>query len=73
MGQFSVGDNTKSTDAMIIQTIIGMAHNLSMEVIAEGVETQSQRDFLWVAGCRLYQGYLFGKPVPAEEFMARLS
>ncbi|HTN94864.1 MAG TPA: EAL domain-containing protein [Gallionella sp.] len=64
---------TKSTDSMIVQTIIGMAHNLGIEVIAEGVETDSQRDFLWGAGCRFYQGYLYGKPVPAREFNARLT
>jgi len=61
--------STKSTDCMIIQTIIGMAQNLGIEVIAEGVETNEQRDFLWGAGCKLYQGYLFGKPVPQEEFI----
>ncbi len=63
---------TKSTDAAIIQTIIGMAKNLGMEVIAEGVETQAQRDFLEGAGCRLYQGYLFSQPVPLDEFVALL-
>jgi diguanylate cyclase (GGDEF)-like protein/PAS domain S-box-containing protein len=63
---------TKASDATIIQTIIGMAENLGMEVIAEGVETKEQRDFLAANGCRLYQGYLFGKPVPLDEFMARL-
>ncbi|MHB1116944.1 EAL domain-containing protein [Sideroxydans sp.] len=59
---------TKSSDAAIIQTIIGMANNLGMEVIAEGVETQAQRDFLEWNGCKLYQGYLFSKPVPLAEF-----
>jgi EAL domain-containing protein (putative c-di-GMP-specific phosphodiesterase class I) len=59
---------TKSSDASIIQTIIGMANNLGMEVIAEGVETQAQRDFLEWNGCKLYQGYLFSKPVPLAEF-----
>ncbi|HSM99043.1 MAG TPA: EAL domain-containing protein [Gallionella sp.] len=63
---------TKTTDAMIVQTIIGMANNLGIEVIAEGVETDVQRDFLWEAGCRLYQGYLFGRPVPEAEFIALL-
>ncbi|HEY8888442.1 MAG TPA: EAL domain-containing protein [Gallionella sp.] len=63
---------TKSTDAMIIQTIIGMANNLGIEVIAEGVETDAQRDFLGEAGCRIYQGYLFGRPVPVKEFTAML-
>ena len=63
----------KSTDSMIVQTIIGMAINLGIEVIAEGVETDAQRDFLWEAGCRLYQGYLFGRPVPVKEFTALLT
>ncbi len=55
-------------DAVIVQTIIGMANNLGMEVIAEGVETEEQRDFLERNGCTHYQGYLFGKPVPLEAF-----
>ncbi len=62
----------KASDATIIQTIIGMANNLGMEVIAEGVETQEQRDFLESMGCNLYQGYLFGQPVPVEEFVSHL-
>ena len=63
---------TKSTDATIIQTIIGMADNLGIEVIAEGVETYAQRDFLAKAGCTLYQGYLFGRPVPLKAFVVSL-
>ena len=63
---------TKSTDAMIIQTIIGMANNLGIEVIAEGVETDVQHDFLSGAGCWFYQGYLFGRPVPVKEFIDSL-
>jgi EAL domain-containing protein (putative c-di-GMP-specific phosphodiesterase class I) len=63
---------TKPTDAVIVQTIVGMAGNLGMEVIAEGVETQAQRDFLAGVGCTLYQGYLFSKPVPIAEFEALL-
>jgi diguanylate cyclase (GGDEF)-like protein/PAS domain S-box-containing protein len=62
----------KSSDAVIVQTIIGMAGNLGITVIAEGVETESQRVFLEQHGCPLYQGYLFGKPVPIEEFEALL-
>ena len=61
----------KSTDAVIVQTIIGMANNLGMEVIAEGVETEEQRAFLELHDCPLCQGYLFGKPMPVEEFEAR--
>lgn len=66
---FHIG--SKSSDA-IVQTIIDMASNLEMEVIAEGVETLSQRLFLEENGCLLYQGYLFGKPLPLKEFEATL-
>jgi diguanylate cyclase (GGDEF)-like protein/PAS domain S-box-containing protein len=62
----------KSSDATIIQTIIGMAKNLGMEVIAEGVETQEQHDFLEQAGCLHFQGYLFSKPVPLNEFEVQI-
>lgn len=55
-------------DGMIVQTIIGMARNLSLEVIAEGVETHAQEAFLVANGCTLYQGYLFGKPAPLADF-----
>ncbi|MEQ1602717.1 MAG: EAL domain-containing protein [Methylophilaceae bacterium] len=58
----------KSSDSVIVQTIIGMANNLGMQVIAEGVETEEQRIFLEELGCSAYQGYLFGKPVPVAEF-----
>jgi EAL domain-containing protein (putative c-di-GMP-specific phosphodiesterase class I) len=62
----------KSIDAVIVQTIIGMANNLGLNVIAEGVETLEQRDFLERNGCPNYQGYLFGKPVPVGEFESSL-
>ncbi|MCX7067134.1 MAG: EAL domain-containing protein [Methylococcales bacterium] len=63
----------KPSDATIVKTIIGMAHNLGMEVIAEGVETEAQRKFLEQHDCLLYQGYLFSKPVPIEQFEALLT
>jgi EAL domain-containing protein (putative c-di-GMP-specific phosphodiesterase class I) len=55
----------KPTDGVIVQTIIGMARNLGLEVIAEGVETQAQRDDLARMGCDAFQGYFFGRPNPA--------
>ncbi len=55
-------------DAVIVQTIIGMANNLGIDVIAEGVETQEQHDFLRKNGCSFFQGYLFGKPMPMLDF-----
>ena len=57
-------------DAAIVRTIINMARTLDMEVIAEGVETESERDFLFNNGCTFYQGYLLGRPVPASQFEA---
>ncbi len=59
-------------DAAIVRTIISMAHNLKMEVVAEGVETQEQLDFLRANDCELVQGYFFSRPVPADEIPALL-
>ena len=64
--------STDQDDAVIVQTIIAMAKNLGMEVIAEGVETQDQFEFLKQHGCEAFQGYLFSKPVPLEQFEALL-
>jgi EAL domain-containing protein (putative c-di-GMP-specific phosphodiesterase class I) len=54
-------------DAVVVQTIIGMANNLGIEVIAEGVELEEQFDFLAEHGCKLFQGYLFSTPLSVEE------
>ncbi|MDO8263443.1 MAG: EAL domain-containing protein [Gallionella sp.] len=59
-------------DAAIVQAIIAMTEALGLNVIAEGVETEAQRDFLDKHGCHAFQGYLFGKPVPLEQFEASL-
>jgi EAL domain-containing protein (putative c-di-GMP-specific phosphodiesterase class I) len=57
-----------SKDAAIAQTVVNLAQNLGLSVIAEGVETRAQRDFLSHIGCHAYQGYFFGRPCPLLEF-----
>lgn len=56
------------SDAVIVQTIIGMASNLGIDVIAEGVESTGQRSFLHTLGCRRFQGYLYSEPMPIDGF-----
>jgi len=64
---------TDPNDAVMVQTIIDLAQNFRMNVIAEGVETEAQLDFLKQNGCMAYQGYLFSKPVPIDQFEALLA
>ena len=63
---------TDSSDKAIVSTIIAMAKSLKLDAIAEGVETEEQRKFLKKKGCNQFQGYLFGRPVPIEEFESQL-
>jgi diguanylate cyclase (GGDEF)-like protein len=60
---------TDPDDAAIATAIISLAHNLRMRVIAEGIETEEQRQFLERERCDEGQGYLFSRPVPADEFL----
>ena len=53
-------------DAVIARTIVALAQSLGLAVIAEGVETAAQRDFLIAHGCRAFQGYFYGRPGPVE-------
>jgi diguanylate cyclase (GGDEF)-like protein/PAS domain S-box-containing protein len=63
-----VQDMTSHPDsASIVQGIIGLAHSLRLQTVAEGVETTEQRNFLKGAGCDLMQGFLFSRPLPADE------
>ncbi len=64
--------STDTNDAAIVKTIVVMSEALGLHVIAEGVETQAQRDFLEMHGCHSFQGYLFGKPLPIDAFEASL-
>ena len=64
---------TDTDDAVIVSTIISMAHSLKLKVIAEGVETAEQLAFLKQQGCDEIQGYYFSQPVSAEEFTKLLS
>ena len=57
-----------SNDAAIVASIIALAHNLKLSVIAEGVETEDQLDYLRRHGCDQMQGYFFSRPLPANEF-----
>ena len=61
-----------SSDQAIVQTIIVMAKTLNLNVIAEGVETKQQQELLLASGCKHFQGYLFGKPLPIKEFEKKL-
>lgn len=62
-----------SNDRTLVSTIISMAQSLSLQVIAEGVETEEQMQFLKASGCYHYQGYYFSKPLPIEQFDALIN
>ncbi|MHB1077620.1 EAL domain-containing protein [Thiobacillus sp.] len=68
-----VGDiTTDPDDAAIVAAIIAMAHSLRLKVVAEGVETQEQFDFLLERGCDAMQGFFFSQALPAEEILPLL-
>ena len=59
-----------ASNVALVEAIIAMGHGLHLRVIAEGVETREQLDFLRARGCDLAQGYFFSAPVPADAFAA---
>ncbi|ENY73883.1 sensory box/GGDEF domain/eal domain-containing protein [Aeromonas diversa CDC 2478-85] len=59
------------TTTAIVRSVIGLAQELGIQITAEGVETEAQRDWLTVAGCQRLQGYLFSPPLPPEAFAER--
>jgi diguanylate cyclase (GGDEF)-like protein len=59
---------SRPEDASIVRAIVSLAHSLRLKVVAEGVETPAQLDFLKAVGCDEYQGYHFSRPVPSREF-----
>jgi EAL domain-containing protein (putative c-di-GMP-specific phosphodiesterase class I) len=64
--------NRNADDAAIVRTIIALGHNLGLRVVAEGVETRAELAFLRENGCDEVQGFLYGRPVPADQLEAQL-
>lgn len=64
---FVGGLDKGGSSTAIVNAIVGLGNNLGLDVVAEGVETQAQEEFLAAIGCRFGQGFLFGKPVSAED------
>jgi EAL domain-containing protein (putative c-di-GMP-specific phosphodiesterase class I) len=67
---FVVDLETDNRERALVQAIISLGHALAIEVVAEGVETTTQASILGEMGCDTLQGYLFAKPMPADDFMA---
>ena len=59
-------------DARLVQTLLTMALQMEIDVIAVGIENERQFHYLHEHGCRLFQGYYFGRPQPADQFAATL-
>lgn len=60
-------------DAAIVSSIIALGRTLQLQVVAEGVETQAQREYLSELGCDQLQGYHLGRPMEADEFLRKVA
>jgi EAL domain-containing protein (putative c-di-GMP-specific phosphodiesterase class I) len=67
-GSFVHEITSHKEDTVMVETILNMGSRFGLEMVAEGVESEGQLAFLRQHGCQLFQGYLFGKPMPIEEF-----
>ena len=72
-GSFIQAIDAERPDSRLVVAILGLARTMGLQVVAEGVETAAQRDFLLRHGCYLMQGFLFDRPMPASEFGRLLS
>ena len=70
---FGMCENLRGPDKAIVKSIIDLAHNFSLNVVAEGVETEAVANELWSLGCDMLQGYWISEPVPDEEFSVWLT
>lgn len=70
---FVEGVPADTDDSQIVRMICALAKSVRLEIVAEGIETEAQRDFLMAQGCDYLQGYLISKPLPTEEFLEFLS
>lgn len=70
---FVAGMEKVSANLAIIRAVIGLAHDLGLEVVAEGIETARQADMLRTEGCNLLQGYLYGKPMPFTDIITEVA
>jgi diguanylate cyclase (GGDEF)-like protein/PAS domain S-box-containing protein len=69
---FVMGLPDDISDCAIAHAVIALGRNLNMEILAEGVESQAQNDFLADAGCHVIQGYFYSKPIPAHALLAQI-
>ena len=68
----SLVDNMEENDHIILSNVVKMASELDMDVVAEGVETWEQVDYLKTVNCSVVQGFLFDRPMPKEQFEEKL-